>query len=150
MVDGTRLKYDYPRFLKGIEASRTIRKDIFSIDYPEDYIAKAWLKSVVPVVFDFLDSGIRLDDNDDHRKHLYCLFPVHLGKSMIFAKILRSVFVNSIIEGQWFERAKTFVEILSGLKKEQDDQIKNAEIQKANMLFKAFMQPKQFRSPRRF
>jgi competence CoiA-like predicted nuclease len=54
IVDGTRLKRDYPRFLKGKNHfRRTNKQNIFIVDFPDECFPPAWLKSSVPVIFDF-------------------------------------------------------------------------------------------------
>lgn len=85
VVDGTRLKRDYPRFLKGWnnEYENTIfystdNPKIFEVDLWDWCFPTAWLGSTVPVIFDFRGDGT-LDDPDNLRRPLYCLFP-QVGK----------------------------------------------------------------------
>lgn len=75
IVDGTRLKRDYPRFLKGKNDIRSKNEQgYFIVDFPDECFPSAWLGSLVPVIFDF--RGMEsLDDINDLRNNLYCLFP---------------------------------------------------------------------------
>jgi competence protein CoiA len=70
VVDGTRLKRDYPRFLKGRKNCfenqifyNTDNPNIFRVDLIDWCLPPAWLESVVPVIFDFLGDG-SLDDSE--------------------------------------------------------------------------------------
>ena len=60
IVDGTRLKRDYPRFLKewkrdGIsEVHQTEKSGIFEVCFPEFCFPEAWLKSSVPVILSLI------------------------------------------------------------------------------------------------
>lgn len=69
IVDGTRLKRDYPRFLKEwksngiIDFYKTDKSGIFEVGFPEYCFPSAWLESTVPVIFDFLGDG-SMDDSE--------------------------------------------------------------------------------------
>ncbi|MGO4513951.1 competence protein CoiA [Bradyrhizobium sp. 2TAF36] len=74
VVDGTRLKGDYPRFLKGIDRHRPIINGHFLLAFPEECLPKIWLESSVPVIFDF--RGVDASESSDHLKNvLWCLLP---------------------------------------------------------------------------
>jgi competence CoiA-like predicted nuclease len=52
VVDGTRLKRDYSRFLKGKnDFRRTNNPGIFLVDFPDECFPSAWLGSSKPVIF---------------------------------------------------------------------------------------------------
>jgi competence protein CoiA len=54
VVDGTRLKRDYPRFLKGINSLRnTTKPGHYVVDFPNKVFPNAWLDSSVPVILIF-------------------------------------------------------------------------------------------------
>ena len=75
IVDGTRLKKDYPRFLKGKnDLRRTNKQGYFIVDFPDECFPSSWLESPVPVIFDFLGME-SIDDLNDLRNNLYCLYP---------------------------------------------------------------------------
>lgn len=111
VVDGTRLKRDYPRFLKGKNNRfentifyNTNNPKIFRVDLIDWCFPSAWLESSVPVIFDYLGNG--LNDNSPEREPLYCLFPQRAsGRFSCIAEIARSAFIKSIINGEWTERA---------------------------------------------
>jgi hypothetical protein len=142
VVDGTRLKRDYQRFIKGRDIFKSEIKDIYSVQYPEEYFPKSWIKSSVPVIFDFL--GNEATPDDDRRKILYCLFPVNVGNRVYFAEISRTAFVKSVREGDWIERVQNFINWLSQLKKQYEDEVKNAALQNANLIFNSVMNTRRF------
>lgn len=113
VVDGTRLKRDYPRFLKewnrdGIsEVRQTDNVGIFEIWFPEFCFPENWLKSSVPVVFDFRGDG-SLDDLNGLRNPLYCLFP-QVGRHARVAEISRKAFVTTTTNGEWTSRVQEFI-----------------------------------------
>ncbi len=73
VVDGTRLKKDYPRFLKKLGDFRlTKNKGTYIVDFPEECFPSAWLASSVPVVFDFKGHEITVNRNDE-RNYIYFL-----------------------------------------------------------------------------
>ncbi|MHC1773828.1 MAG: competence protein CoiA [Lentimicrobium sp.] len=112
VVDGTRLKRDYSRFLKGKnDFQKTDKKRIFKIDFLNEVFSVDWLNSYVPVVFDF--KGIEsISDKDDVRNILYCLFPLKLGRYSILAELPRKAFIKSLIDGDWSIRVKSLIENL--------------------------------------
>lgn len=113
IVDGTRLKRDYPRFIKewknnGIsDVYKTDKSGIFEVGFPEYCFPSAWLESSVPVVFDFLGDG-SLDDSDGLRNTLYCLFP-QVGRRARVTEISRKAFINATTNGEWTTRVQEFI-----------------------------------------
>lgn len=74
IVDGTRLKGDYPRFRRGKDGLRPIINGHFLVAFPEECFPKMWLDSSAPVIFDFrgLDQGA---SSDPYKNTLWCLLP---------------------------------------------------------------------------
>jgi len=113
VVDGTRLKRDYPRFLKewisdGIsEVHKTDKSGIFKVWFPEFCFPEAWLKSSVPVIFDFRGDG-SMDDSEGLRNTLYCLFP-QVGRHARVAEISRKAFISATTNGEWTIRVQNFI-----------------------------------------
>ena len=113
VVDGTRLRRDYPRFIKewksdGIsEVRHTDHLGIFEVWFPEFCFPEAWLKSSVPVVFDFRGDG-SVHDLEGLRNPLYCLFP-QVGRHARVAEISRTAFVKTITNGEWTSRVQEFI-----------------------------------------
>lgn len=104
VVDGTRLKYDYPRFLKGKSQGKirkTNRNGAYLVESPDKCFPSAWLESSVPVIFDF--KGTELIDRKDIRNFLFCLLPLRMieRKEAILLIITREYFVKNITNGQW-------------------------------------------------
>lgn len=104
VVDGTRLKRDYSRFLKGKNDFRiTNKQGYYLVNFPEECFPSTWLGSIVPVIFDF--QGIESIDNpNDLRNFLYCLLPNQNNKDCILVKISREIFIISSINGELFRR----------------------------------------------
>lgn len=93
VVDGTRLKRDYPRFCKGFSDFRPIIEGIFISSFPEECFPASWLISSVPVYFDFQDSNPS-DSPDGKRSPLWCLFPGRIGRYAVVAGVAREQFIN--------------------------------------------------------
>jgi len=114
VVDGTRLKRDYPRFLKGKKNCfenpifySTDNSKIFRVDLIDWCLPPAWLESSAPVIFDFLGDG-SMDDAEGVRNPLYCLFP-QVGKYARIAEISRQAFINTTTNGEWTSRVQEFI-----------------------------------------
>jgi competence protein CoiA len=127
IVDGTRLKYDYQRFLKGKKNCfentifyNTDNPKIFRVDLVDWCFPSAWLESSVPVIFDFLGDG-SMDDSEGLRNTLYCLFP-QVGRYARIAEISRKAFINATINGEWSLRVQDFINKFS-----KQDEIEKSE-----------------------
>lgn len=126
VVDGTKLKRDYSRFLKASEDfKKTEMEGIFLVDYFDEVFPSHWLNSKVPVIFDF--KGLEdLSDKTDKRHNLYCLFQVKLGRYALLAEIPKEAFIRTTINGEWTIRSHNFIENLMS-KKEQPMQNQNTQ-----------------------
>jgi competence protein CoiA len=78
VVDGTRLKKDYPRFCKGMKGQKPFFKGFFLTALPGECFPASWLTSSAPVYFDF-QGGLP----DMQRSALWCLFPAVKGHAVI-------------------------------------------------------------------
>lgn len=114
VVDGTRLKRDYPRFLKGKKNSfenqifyNTDNPKVFRVDLLNWCFPSAWLESSVPVIFDFRGDG-SMDDFEGLRNTLYCLFP-QVGRYARVAEISRHAFIKTTTNGEWTSRVEEFI-----------------------------------------
>jgi len=104
VVNGTRLKRDYPRFLKGKQNwRRTSKQGYFFVDFPDECFPTTWLGSSAPVIFDFRGTE-SIDDQYDLRNNLYCLFPRQNKREAILAIISRESFISSAINGELFRK----------------------------------------------
>lgn len=113
VVDGTRLKNDFPRFLKAyhnqdIKYVNNMRK-IFTILYPEKYLPKDWLNREVPVFFDFKGTNEFPNSNPVEsglRNILWCLLPIKLDylheKSPILIGYDKEQVIQLINNGKFF------------------------------------------------
>ncbi len=124
VVDGTRLKRDYSRFIKGSQDFRkTDNPKIFKVNFPDEIFNSAWLDSSVPVIFDF--KGLEtIDNNSDARNRLYCLLPIRIERfSSIVAEISFSAFVTATLNGDWSSRVREFIDSLVHPKQENQSQL---------------------------
>ncbi len=101
VVDGKRLKRDHPRFLKGKTnfQNTDMPPGFFLIDYPDECFPSSWLGCSVPVMFDFSE-GESMDDLNDVRNDLYCLFPSRIGGKALLAVISRKAFIDAVTNGK--------------------------------------------------
>ena len=94
VVDGTRLRRDYPRFNKGKDdLRRTNIQGHFLLAFPDDCFPSMWLESSVPVIFDFRG----LDQSrtpDEFRDTLWCLLPGRVEGSAVVVGMAREQFVT--------------------------------------------------------
>lgn len=104
VIDGTRLKRDFPRFLKAKESFRlTNKQGFFLVDFPDESFPSAWVGSLVPVLFDFKNAET-INDPEGWRNHLYCLLPNPNQRASLLAIISRETFINGVIAGTLFEQ----------------------------------------------
>ena len=122
VVDGSRLKHDYPRFLKGKEDFMVIKNGIFKVYFPNECFPSAWLESRVPVLFDFQNINPLL--NSKNKRHvLYCLFPEKIEGRVIVAEVTQNEFINDVISGEWVVKIRQIVNDLIQDAKEQLHQL---------------------------
>ena len=96
VVDGTRLKKDYPRFLKGINRfKQTNKQGHYFVCDPENCFPSDWLDSPVSVIFDFLGVG-PADPPDEKRDILWCLHPRRVEGNAVVIALSRSRFVDDV------------------------------------------------------
>lgn len=117
VVDGSRLKNDYKRFIKTASNFYRIKKGLFRVNYPEDCFPNSWLESSVPIVFDFQYLG-SIANFKDKGRYLYCLFPLRIGNSATVAEIPYQTFIKSTLDGEWTLRMDSFMTKLLQVKKE--------------------------------
>jgi len=94
VVDATRLKRDYPRFLKGKSDLRPANiRGFFLLSFPEELFPAEWLQSSVPVFFDF--RGVAPTESlDTTRELLWCLLPGRAERSAVVYALSRKDFVE--------------------------------------------------------
>jgi ssDNA-binding Zn-finger/Zn-ribbon topoisomerase 1 len=101
IIDGSRLKRDFPRFLKGKENFRlTNKQGIFLVHFPEECFPANWIGSPVPVIFDFKNCT-EIPDPENWRNQLYYLFPNSTSGNAAVAIISRESLINDIISGKF-------------------------------------------------
>ncbi len=150
VVNGTRLKRDFPRFLKEKESFFEIQKGIYQVNFPEECFPVSWLNSSVPVIFDFLGNNTIIRGKEDIKNNLYCIFPVELGSRVVIAEISRRAFITKVVEGKWIERSNEFIDKLIQTKKLLQEQKEKKERKQANLVFNRLTKKRLYRKGRRF
>lgn len=93
VVDGTRLRRDYPRFQKRVGSFRPIdQQGVFSVDFPDEVFPKNWLNSSVPVIFDFC--GLITNEQDQLKNTLWCLLPQKEISQAVVVGLRKSDFIQ--------------------------------------------------------
>jgi competence protein CoiA len=94
VVDGARLKQDYPRFNKRKDAlRRTKLPGHYLLAFPDQCFPAMWLESSVPVIFDF--RGVdESQPPDAHRDGLWCLLPGRAEGRAVVVGMSREDFVK--------------------------------------------------------
>jgi hypothetical protein len=93
VVDGTRLKRDSHRFFKQFSDLMHSVKGLFLTDFPDECFPASWLRSSVPVYFDFQDNN-SIGQQDEMHSALWCLFPGRIGRSAVVAGVQRKQFIE--------------------------------------------------------
>src|SRR5690606_32761452 len=98
VVDGTRLKRDFTRFVNGMVSSKKIKnQNIYLIRFPEKTFSKNWIDSLVPVIFDFYDPTT-IDGQHPLSKLLWCLLPDKIQDHSKLVPMNRNVFLDITIK----------------------------------------------------
>ena len=142
VVHGTRLKRDFPRFLKAKNNfQETDLPKIFLVDF-EECFPSTWLGISKPVIFDFC--GIEeINNPNDIRNNLYCLFPVKIGRYVVVAEITRTAFLISVTNGDWLPRANDFMNKLIQREQVQREQERLYSIVQQQQFLNRFFRNKQ-------
>jgi hypothetical protein len=145
VVDGTRLKNDYKRLLKGKDNFRnTGNKGIYFVSFPEECFPSAWLGSPVPVIFDFRGAE-SINDLNDMRNSLYCLFPKRFGSESILVAMSHEFFIKHTTNGE----LKNLMENIYQFEKNWQNQMEVRKRQQENIMFRRFSSAVRFRHRRR-
>jgi len=107
VVDGTRLKNDYPRFLKGKDSlffTKTKNNNVFIVEFPDEVFPENWIDSSVPVIFDF--QGLSKNRTYEIRNKLWCIVPKQEGKTYVVS-IEREAFIKTTLKFPTLFRPKT-------------------------------------------
>lgn len=95
VVDGTRLKKDYPKLLEGVKSHiATPQGGYYLVQSPPTHFPAAWLNSKVPVIFDYRGTT-PVEPPEVMREVLWCLLP---GRAEGYAVVIR-VNRDSIVAG---------------------------------------------------
>ena len=95
IVDGARLKRDYPRFVTGRERFRPIINGYFLLAFPEECFPEMWLNSSVPVIFDFRNIEVSTPP-DPYKNVLWCLLPGRAEGNAVVVGLSPEQFVDVV------------------------------------------------------
>lgn len=110
VTNGTRLKKDYNRFLKGLVIFRSTKHpNIFNVNPMEldEYFPSSWVGSSAPVIFDFMGYGT-IDDSEKIKSYLYCLLPKKIDGSALLLMLSRKYFIDKTTSGDWISIIDSF------------------------------------------
>ena len=101
VVDGTRRKRDYKKYLDAFEVRdvwHAPKSPLFILECGYNYLPNEWLNSLFPVFFDF--KGLLDGSSEDYKRDsLWCLLPIRGQNINVLICFPRVVFVKSIKEG---------------------------------------------------
>ena len=100
VIDGTRLKRDYPRFVKGMNDCfrSTGTQGFYFVHFLDECFPFSWINSKVPVIFDFQLDNLSNDPIDAMREHLWCLLPQYSYRYSVIAILSRNDFIKIITD----------------------------------------------------
>jgi len=98
VVNGNRLKRDYPRALEGISLCQSIGNGFFLTAYPQKCFHKNWLACKSPVFFDFKDIEGAIV-SDQFREDLWCLWPGRADGQAVIVRVNRDAFIAAASSG---------------------------------------------------
>jgi competence CoiA-like predicted nuclease len=146
VVDGTRLKNDYKRLLKNKEDNfrKTGNKGIYLVSFTDECFPKAWLKSSVPIVFDFRGTE-SIKDINDMRNSLFCLYPRKVGQESILITMTHDFFREKTTNGEWV----ALMNNISQFGQAMQNQLNIRQRQQENMAFERLTRGLRYQSRRR-
>ncbi len=93
VVNGTRIKRDYPRFLEGkSKFMEEVKHGVFLLALPNKCFPTEWLDSSVPVFFDFR-GNTATNSPDRDRETLWCLLP---GRAEEHAVVIETTYTDFV------------------------------------------------------
>ena len=98
VIDGTRLKNDYEKFLKGDYqlVGKIQEPTIFLCANPQKTFSRIWQNSQVPVFFDF--AGLdEINDCNNPKFYMFCLLPSKLNNQSIIVRMTKQTFIHNVL-----------------------------------------------------
>ncbi|MBZ0262656.1 MAG: competence protein [Hyphomicrobiales bacterium] len=113
IVDGTRLKRTWSKFLQGQQSWRSTHwQGYFLTHFPEESFPIEWLASSVPVFFDFSGLPKMVEDQSPKQKTLWLLLPGRAeGRAVILAVSRQSFIDVSLRRSQILDTKKILQEM---------------------------------------
>lgn len=113
IVDGTRLKGDLPRFLKGKKTIVTTPvRGVLASRFPDECFPSAWTQSSALVLFDF--DGVPAEGEDEHPDaKLWCLMPGRADGRALLGSHPRREFVRLARERRHILPSREILTVLS-------------------------------------
>jgi len=114
VVNGARLKHDFPRFVKGTHSFRPIwKKGVYVCDCPDEVFPKNWLNCTRPVLFDF-ENAFEVDEVSIKLAYpLWCLLPGRIGGYAVVLRVPRGIFIRWALERSRLLRVQGIVRDVS-------------------------------------
>jgi competence protein CoiA len=143
VVDGTRLKNDYPRYLRRRSNFPLVRRGIFRVDIPDECFPSSWIGSSVPVIFDFRGADSILDPKDG-RGELCCLFPQRIGQYGFVAILSHKAFTDAVNNGKWSSWARALEANLRQVSQEWRNLAAREQRLQEQLMFDRYSRAKRF------
>ncbi|MBL1146191.1 MAG: competence protein [Proteobacteria bacterium] len=127
VVNGARLKRDYPRFLKGKGTLKGLPVQGFYLTpFPEECFPSAWCESKVPVIFDF--RGVAPDNPKDKiHETLWCLLPGRAEGHAVVARLSLQGFFSAVSGGsQLLPYQEIVATVAQGIRQQRENAAKQA------------------------
>lgn len=135
VVDGSRLKRDWPKFVEGIRISRAFVEGLYLTRSPAEVFPRNWINCAAPVIFDFENAAGLSNDAAFLGSQLWCLLPGRAHDHAIMHCLPKNDFINSSQSSPNPLQTKSMIEAVRKLL--DDKRIKNA---RRSMLPSGFQQ----------
>ena len=118
IVDGTRLKYDFPRFLKVFNYRDLIHipnTGIYLMNFPDEYLPKSCLNRKVPVFLDFKGKTNWINDTPDEsiKRHiLWCILPIKIASSSVVITHKREQLIELLQNDSLYINYQTIINVI--------------------------------------
>lgn len=136
VVDGMRLKNDFPRFEKNVNNNSSqyaVNYPLYNVSFIDEVFPKNWINNSVPVLFDFYN-------NTNDETPLYCLLPKSESSDDFSSFVLvvsKSEFISLIKTNNWQNFYPELLNAIATLKKAHDDYNEKQSSIAANGIFRS-------------
>lgn len=92
IVDGTRLKRDFPRFMEGLTRCRRVGHSSCLTHQPENMVSPTWTNRSVPVLLDF--ESVAASETINGEPNLWCLWPGRICGYALLSRVRLGAFLE--------------------------------------------------------